>query len=178
MVLDPGHGGVDPGATGPGGLAEKTVNLAVASAAADLLAGRAGVLMTRRDDRTVSLAARVKTANAAGAALFVSVHCNAAANPAATGTETYHYPGSPQGTLLAGLIQHRLVSAIRRRDRGVKQANFYVLRFTTAPAALAEILFLTNPEEAALLADRAFQGTVAAALAAGITDYLDRGRLS
>ncbi len=176
VVLDPGHGGSDPGATGPGGLAEKDVNLAIALVVAEVLAGRVNLLLTRRDDRTVSLGARTSLANQNKAALFVSVHGNGSVHPEAAGTETYHYPGSRLGAALAGYVQHRLVAALRRRDRGVKQADFFVLRETRCPAALAEVAFVTSPEEAKLLADRAFRRKAGEAVAAGILDYLGQMR--
>jgi N-acetylmuramoyl-L-alanine amidase len=152
------------------------VNLAISLAAAGSLAGRAEVLMTRRDDRTVSLRERIDLANNRGATLFLSVHCNGATQPEANGTETFHYAGAALGRTLATLVQRRLLAAIRRRDRGVKQANFFVLRETSCPAALAEILFITNPQEAALLTDPAFQRRVGEALGAGVIDYLEQVR--
>jgi len=176
VVLDPGHGGRDPGAVGPGGLAEKDINLAVALAAAEALAGRVDLHLTRRADETVSLRARVDLANRERAAVFLSVHCNGSVYPEANGTETYHYPESRLGGKLAGLIHRRLVEAVGRRDRGVKQAEFYVLERTACPAVLAEILFVTNPEEAAILSDPDFQRRVGKALAAGLLAYLTEVR--
>jgi N-acetylmuramoyl-L-alanine amidase len=90
VVLDPGHGGNDPGATGPTGLHEKDVTLAIAHRVAPVLA-RAGVeiTLTRDDDRFVTLEERTARANAFGADLFVSIHCNAAENKARRGVETY-----------------------------------------------------------------------------------------
>ena len=176
VVLDPGHGGSDPGATGPGGLAEKDANLAVTLAAAEALAGKVSLRLTRGDDRAVTLRARTDLAAAAGAALFVSIHGNGWTDPKTGGTETYYYPVSRLGNTLATFLQARLVAAIRRRNRGVKEANFFVLRETNCPAALCETLFLTNPEEEALLGDRAFQQKVGEAIAAGILDYLAKLR--
>ncbi|RJQ12156.1 MAG: SpoIID/LytB domain-containing protein [Bacillota bacterium] len=172
VVLDPGHGGDDPGAVGPSGLREKEVNLGIALAAAERLKGRVEVHMTRREDRTVPLRSRTDLADSVGADLFVSVHNNASMYPEAEGTETYHYPGSETGRLLATRIHHRLVTAIARRDRGVKQANFFVLRETHCPAALMEGLFLTNPAEERFLRNPAFQARVGAALGEGILDYV------
>lgn len=172
VVIDPGHGGTDPGATGPGGLEEKTANLAIARAMAAALAGQAETVLTRQGDTTTSLKARTDLANLRKATLFVSVHNNAATSPQANGTETYHYPGSRLGTLLAQCIQKRLLAALQRRDRGVKEANFYVLRRTNCPAALAEVAFVSNPQEAALLATADFANRAGRALAAAVVDYL------
>ncbi len=176
VVLDPGHGGTDPGAVGVGGIAEKTVNLAIALYAAKALVGRAQAVLTRQDDRTVSLKARTDLSNARKAALFVSVHCNAFSDPRANGTETYFLRYSRVGRPLATYIHLRLISALGRRDRGVKEAGFWVLRYTLCPAALAEVAFVTNPTEAALLRTPAFQERAGKAIAAGIIDYLDRPR--
>jgi len=176
VVIDPGHGGGDPGAIGPGGLAEKGVNLAIALAAAEAMAGQANPILTRRRDSAVSLTARANLANVRKAVLFLSVHANGSAHPRAFGTETYHYPGSRLGATLAAMIQRRLVATIGRGDRGVKQADFYVLRETRCPAALAEVLFVTNPAESKLLSDPAFQRRAGMALARGVLDYLRRLR--
>ena len=93
IVVDPGHGGRDPGAVGPGGLQEKDVTLDVARRLRDRLA-RAGdyrVLLTRDDDRAVPLADRVAFANGAGADLYVSVHVNALPDPSLAPVETYFF---------------------------------------------------------------------------------------
>lgn len=172
VVLDPGHGGRDPGAVGPRQLFEKDVNLAVARAAAGFLEDRVELILTRTQDETVSLRSRTNLANQARADLLVSVHANGSIYPEAHGTETFHYPGSRLGSRLAGILQQRLVAALGRRDRGVKQADFFVLRETRCPAALVELLFVTNPEEARRLADPEVQQRAGAALAAGILDYL------
>lgn len=90
VVLDPGHGGVDPGAIGPSGVREKDVTLAIAHKAAPVLA-RLGfqVSLTRDEDRSVTLEERTARANGVGADLFVSIHCNAADNKTKRGIETY-----------------------------------------------------------------------------------------
>lgn len=176
IVLDPGHGGRDPGAVGPQDLYEKDVNLAVALAAAEVLAGRVDLALTRDRDVTISLRARTDLADRTGALLFVSVHANGSVYPEANGTETFHYPGSRLGSRLAESLQARLLAALGRRDRGVKQADFFVLRETRCPAALVELLFVTNPEEARELADPAVQRRAGEAVAAGILGYLESVR--
>lgn len=90
VVLDPGHGGRDPGAIGPGGLREKDVALSVALRLRALLEAQGvEVIMTRRDDRFISLEARSALANRSGADLFLSIHCNACRSPATSGVETF-----------------------------------------------------------------------------------------
>ncbi|MEM1025082.1 MAG: N-acetylmuramoyl-L-alanine amidase [Myxococcota bacterium] len=89
IVLDPGHGGEEKGARGPGGLWEKDYNLDVAQRLRRLLEGRYHVLMTRQDDSTVGLAERVQVANRSEAVLFVSIHGNAHSQRRFHGIETY-----------------------------------------------------------------------------------------
>ncbi|HIE12116.1 MAG TPA: N-acetylmuramoyl-L-alanine amidase [Desulfotomaculum sp.] len=179
LCLDPGHGGYDPGAVGPAGLKEKDVVLAVALETASLLKNSpVEVTFTRTTDRVPwsaekrrELAMRAEIANGSGADLFVSIHCNGAADPGANGTETYYYEGSSRGAKAAEGIQHRLVAALKLRDRGVKTADFYVLRKTAMPAVLAELAFITNPQEEKLLAQPDFRTRAARAIAQGVADY-------
>ncbi|MGE5508204.1 MAG: N-acetylmuramoyl-L-alanine amidase [Chitinophagales bacterium] len=153
VMLDPGHGGADPGAVGPGGTAEKEVTLQVAETAARLLtlAGGEGML-TRATDRNVSLAGRVAAAANKQAELLVSVHCNSYREAAAHGTETYYYE-LWEGQKLAALIQQEVIGELGLSDRGIKEANFYVLRYAKIPACLVEVAFLSNHQEERMLQD-------------------------
>ncbi|AEG59875.1 N-acetylmuramoyl-L-alanine amidase [Desulforamulus ruminis] len=179
VVIDPGHGGRDSGAVGPKGLQEKAVTLAVAKLVAEVLQG-AGIdaRLTRESDialgstTSADLSARVKAANQAGAEIFVSIHCNSATNNTAGGTETYHYPGSTLGNTLAKAVHTCVIPALGRANRGIKTANFAVLRETDMPACLVEMAFISNPAEEALLGSAAFQETAATAIAQGIANYL------
>lgn len=179
VCLDPGHGGFDPGAVGPGGLKEKDVTLAVCRTVASLLASSGiEVKLTREDDRAVGndvdtdLYNRCRIANQWGADLFISVHCNSAINPAAHGTETYCYKLGGQGEVLAKTIQGELVAATGRTDRGVKTANYYVLRRTNMSAVLTELAFISNREEERLLAGHGYQEKCATAIAKGISKVI------
>ncbi len=175
IALDPGHGGTSSGAVGPSGLREKDVVLEIAlHAAAELQKKGAVIVLTREDDSTVTLQKRVEVANDAKATLFVSIHVNGHENELANGTETYYYPGSIQGRLLAEAIQQEMLVSLGRRDRGVKTAAFYVVRYTLMPAVLAEAAFITNREEEKLLADQNFRQKAAVAIVAGIMRYLGR----
>lgn len=110
--------------------------------------------------------------NAWGADIFVSIHCNAATNRSAKGTETYCYGGG-KGELLAYCIQRQIVKSLRTVDRGVKfSKELYVLRHTDCPAVLAETAFISNPEDEALLRDNL--DDFARAIARSITDYYSR----
>lgn len=180
IMIDPGHGGRDPGAIGPNGVQEKVVVLAVSKKLADILtAAGAEVKLSRTSDVSLGpdlnsdLAARTKIANVWGADLFVSVHCNSAiSNPQAGGTETYYYPSSVKGLLLANLIQGKLIAALGLNDRHIKQADFAVLRKTNCPAILAELAFISNITEESLLELEVFQQKAAQAIAEGVAEYL------
>jgi len=111
-------------------------------------------------------------ANKFNADAFVSIHCNAAANPAAHGTETYYHASSARGSMLAQYIHCELVG-MGLANRGTKTANFHVLRNTAMPAVLVEMAFISNPEEEALLASDEFQRQAAEAIARGVQRWLE-----
>jgi parallel beta-helix repeat protein len=175
VVVDPGHGGNDPGAIGIDGLREKDINLSVAQQIAELLRQQGvRVVMTRSDDRTLELAPRVSIAEQARANLFLSIHANAISlsRPEVNGLETYHYPGSTSGSRLATAIHNSILQSITVKDRGVRQANFYVLRYTSMPATLVELGFVTGREDAAKLADPNHRSQLARAIASGTVQYI------
>lgn len=177
IVVDPGHGGFDPGAVGPTGVKEKDVTLAVSKKLATYLKDIGDIHLTRWVDKALGsdtnsdLAARANLANYLKADLFISVHCNSAANAAARGVETYAYQPSGNGEKLAGLVQEELVTATGLTNRGVRFANYYVLRKTAMPAILAELAFISNPQEEALLANPDFQDVCARAIATGVKRF-------
>lgn len=169
VVLDPGHGGYDPGGVPRQRFIEKKVTLEISKLIqARLLAAGHKVIMTRTKDEFVELEDRVAISNRAPyRAIFVSIHCNSAPNSSAHGIETYHY--SSRSGRLAQAIHTRVVAATGEEDRGVRRARFYVLRNNRRVAVLAELGFLTNPKEGANLARSArYQKKVADAVAAGI----------
>lgn len=182
VVLDAGHGGRDAGACGSQ-LQEKEANLAVVSKLGSLLE-QAGikVVYTRSDDSYVDLGERSVMANELNAQLFVSVHCNSSTQSAPNGTETYFYAPLENPDLfiqreersdLARLIQTEMIEYTRRTDRGVKEANFSVLRETNMPCALVEMAFISNSDEQALLMDDNFREQAARAIANGIEQYIN-----
>jgi N-acetylmuramoyl-L-alanine amidase len=173
IVIDPGHGGTSFGAVSPSGIREKDLNLQTSLIIENLLLNLgARVLLTRTKDVNVTLAQRVNIANNNKADLFISVHYNGFSDPQANGTETYW---SSQGTKgsenLAALLQRELLEKLQRRNRGVKQANFYVLRETKMPAALIEPLFITNPVEEQIIKSESNRVKVAEAVVAGILKF-------
>ncbi|WP_017299919.1 N-acetylmuramoyl-L-alanine amidase [Nodosilinea nodulosa] len=173
VMLDPGHGGVDPGAVGIGGLQEKGVVLAVAHyTAAALQAQGVAVQMTRQGDQTVELQPRAAQAEAARSTVFVSIHANAVdmQRQEVNGLETYYY--SETGQVLAAALQQQVLSTMAMHDRGIRQARFFVLRHTSMPAALIEIGFVTGATDAPKLRDPQWQAQMGQAIAQGILNYL------
>lgn len=176
IIIDPGHGGSDPGAVGLAGTREAEVNLSVSLKLKTILEQASfTVLMTREGDYDVGgrlataveeLQARCHIANQAGADLFVSIHCNAAESRSARGVETWYY----QMGEFAAAVQSCL-SCLGLVNRGIKQGNFYVLKHTRMPAVLVELGFLSNPDEELLLGGKEFQRQAAEAIAAGIRAY-------
>jgi N-acetylmuramoyl-L-alanine amidase len=182
VVLDAGHGGFDPGASG-NTLKEKDVNLKITQGVGELLAQKGvTVVYTRSDDRYVSLEERSSIANRLNASIFVSIHNNAGDLPSASGTETYFYAPASNLDLfaqrearakLAKAIQTELVSMLLRKDRGVKEANLSVLRNTLMPSALVEVVFISNPMEEALLQNNDFINRAALGIANGIMAFMN-----
>jgi len=173
VVIDPGHGGGDPGAVGIGGLQEKEVTLAVSQQVVALLKQKGvNAILTRSNDQEIELEPRVQFAERANADVFVSIHANAftASRTDVSGIETYYYSGSGQS--LARSIQSNLLKELGARDRGVKQANFYVIKYTDMPAALVEIGFVTGAEDAARLSSATGRSKIAQAIARAILEYV------
>ncbi|WP_418791661.1 N-acetylmuramoyl-L-alanine amidase family protein [Phosphitispora sp. TUW77] len=168
IVIDPGHGGYDPGAQGYG-LEEKTVNLDIAQKIRNKLVNYADVSLTRNSDVFVGLSERAVFANKLEADLFVSIHVNAGGG---TGFESYIYPdASIESRDITGNV-HRLVAEFYLSsgfpDRGLKEANFAVLRETNMPAILIENLFTDTKKDASRLQDPLFRDEIAAATVKGI----------
>ncbi len=174
ICIDPGHGGIDPGALGRCNdcdLCENDIALHIGLLLekALLQAGHTPY-MTRRIDRTLSLAARSQFANRYHADLFVSIHCNAAYQATADGIETWIHPFSTVGRKFADPIQASLMALFPdHKDRGVKEANFHVLRETAMPAVLVETEFISNPNQADFLSKDENQRRIAQAIVEGIS---------
>lgn len=129
--------------------------------------------MTRTDDREIELEPRVQLAERVNASLFVSIHANAInmSRPDVNGIETYYYS---RGWRLAYTIHNSILQATGARDRGVRQARFYVLRETSMPAVLVETGFVTGAEDAPQLANPAYRKVMAEAIARGILQYIQQ----
>jgi N-acetylmuramoyl-L-alanine amidase len=173
IVIDPGHGGKDPGATGYSGRYEKHFTLDIAKKVYDLMRQDPELepLMTRTDDSFISLEDRVAFANDAKADLFISIHGNTY-KQAISGTETYYYTSRSKAF---GEVMHRhVVEATKLPDRELRRSPFKVIRDTEMPAVLLELGYLsTKSDEQAMLSEE-FQKRVAAAIVAGAKAYLQK----
>ena len=172
LILNAGHGGIDPGAIGPTKLQEKDVVLKVVKKVGALLKAQGfSIGYTRTTDIAQGLDLIADIANKAKATEFISIHANSASAPAATGTEVFSYKAGGTAAKLAADLLKPLVAAVGKANRGIKTANFAVLRETNMAAALVEIAFISNPAEEALLKGDAFLDRVALAIAVGYCTY-------
>jgi N-acetylmuramoyl-L-alanine amidase len=171
ICVDAGHGGDDPGAKGVDGLWEKDMTLAMAQELARALREvGAVVLMTREDDRFVSLTERVDFANGQGCDLFISIHCNSTPRRnSASGTETYYC--TAQSFDLAQAIHGAVAGFVAGRDGGVRLRRFAVVRRTTMPSVLVEVAYINHTGDAARLADPDFRRGVGDAIRDGVLAY-------
>lgn len=176
IMLDPGHGGTDPGATG-NNLQEKQLTLTIALKVQNLLEDQyiVDARLTRESDVYVGLSERADTANRLGADYFVSLHHNAGGG---TGFESFIYPGTSatetgrrQDVMHAELMN--FFSQYGIRDRGQKEANFAVLRETAMPAILLENLFIDSTADAQHLKEPQFIEGLSQAIASGIANTLN-----
>ena len=174
VIVDPGHGGKDPGAIGLGGLREVDVILPIAQQVASLLEQQGiQAVMTRTSDYFVDLAPRVTMAERANADLFVSIHANSIGpnRPDISGLETYYYDS---GQRLAQTIHSSILQNLDIKDRGIRRARFYVLRKTSMPSVLVEVGFVTGREDAAKLSNSTYRNQMAQAIARGILQYIQQ----
>ena len=178
VVIDPGHGGPDPGAVGIGGLRETDVVLDISLQVDQLLQSKGvQVVLTRTSEIDVDLPPRVSLANSSGAHAFVSIHANALsmARPDVNGIETFFFQGGESRALAEALQQEMVRVSAGSPDRGVKTGRFFVIRRTVMPAALVETGFLTGDLDAPRLADAGHRQRLAQAISRGILRYLGGG---
>jgi N-acetylmuramoyl-L-alanine amidase len=169
VVIDAGHGGIDPGGIRQNIIPEKDVALDVAKRVQKVLA-KSGLrtVMTRTDDRFIPLDTRVAIANAYRDAIFLCIHFNSALRRDARGVETYY--AAPTEAALAARIQRNVAATTTGGDRGVKRAGFRVLRNTQMRAVLTECGFLTNPQDVALATNPRYRQTLAVQISRAIVD--------
>ena len=177
VVIDPGHGGPDPGAIGIGGMRETDIVLEVSKQVKQLLSDKGvKVRLTRKNEVGLDLPPRVSFANKMDADVFVSIHANASRGKRRdiNGLETFYFRGW-RGRLLAKRIQKQILRVSPGSpDRGVKQGRFYVIKNTKMPAVLVEIGFLTGRLDARRLEKAAHRKRIAYAISKGILEYLSK----
>ena len=187
IAVDPGHGGVDPGAIGPDGLLEKDIVLDIALRLRTLLqSAGATVVMTRETDIDLSDAAlgrqytkrkrqdlerRVKLINESNAALLISIHVNSMASARWSGAQVFYHQDAPEGRRLAEAIQYVLREHLQNTTRQIATGDFYITRASDCPAVLVEVGFISNPTEARLLASADYRAQLAAAIFGGLLHY-------
>lgn len=187
VVLDPGHGGFDPGKVGVDGVLEKDLNLEVTLKLRDLLEQNdVRVILTRDTDRSLAeggraqksedMRNRVALVNGVGADLAVSIHQNSFTDSSSMGAQVFYYGESPDGKRLAELLQLQLKATMQDGNHRQAKANsdYYMLKKTICPFAIVECGFLSNPEEAARLQTEGWQADLAWALHLGILQYLNQ----
>ncbi|MFH1710202.1 MAG: N-acetylmuramoyl-L-alanine amidase [bacterium] len=176
IVIDPGHGGRDPGYVGKSGIFEKFLNLKIALKLKKLLSDAgAKVILTRTGDASTRDSSIVRLANNKRADLFVAVHLNCYFNPRISGSETYYF--TPQSKKFAEIMQKNLCRTIKSRNRGVRKVAYYTIHHTKMPSVLVEAVYLTNPKEEKLILDPKFQAQVAYGMYKGIREYVRISRL-
>lgn len=186
VILDPGHGGHDPGALGPSHTREADITLQIATMTArairDLGKRNIRVVMTRHGDYDRSVQERIDIVNQVpNAFLLISLHCNAA-TPSAHGIEAWvHRDCAPLSRHAAHTLLYRICSVTNLKNRGLKECpgdppwddrSIGVLKHTTPPATLIELAFISNAREEALLTSDVWQAYVSRAIAAGVLDLV------
>ena len=185
VIVDPGHGGRDPGAVGPSGALEKDITLAIGKKLVEKL-GQAGamVILTRETDTDLvqpgegtmkkrDLDSRLSIVEKHHAELYVSIQANALASRQWRGAQTFYFGENKEGEKLAKAIQAELIGNMGNTDRQALEKNStYMLKKLTIPAALVEVGFMSNPEEERLLRNPEYQDKLAFAIYTGIARYL------
>lgn len=194
VVLDAGHGGIDPGKVGVDGSLEKDINLQIVMKLKEILESdkeinkgmNIKVILTRSDDnghysesdsnkKVADMRARCQIVEEADADILVSIHQNSYHSASVKGAQVFYYEKSEKGLALASIIQKKLVAALEEDGKGrVEKSNdnYYILLNVSCPAVIVECGFLSNPEEAAKLGSEEYQEMVAKAVAEGVVEYL------
>jgi len=192
IAIDAGHGGPDGGAVSRDGLIEKDINLAISLYLRDYLQ-QAGaiVIMTREGDydladddtkglrrrKTEDLKQRVRTIEAKGVDLFVSVHLNSIPSNRWSGAQAFYYPNHPDNKQLADLMQEELKITLENTNRTAKTVNtVYLLQALRMPSVLVEVGFLSHPQESLLLGNDMYQRKIATSIYRGILRYESEAR--
>ena len=175
ILIDPGHGGTDPGASSKG-VTEKSIVIKVAKLVEQKLKSQgATVIMTRTGDTYPTLPARVALAKSTFSEIYVSIHVNAINNASVTGTETFYNLTSndngAESKILATKIHSEIVKNANMVDRRIKEADFYVNRMVDIPSVLVELGFITNQADLNKLISDKYLEIYAQSIYNGIVDY-------
>ncbi|HHY47933.1 MAG TPA: N-acetylmuramoyl-L-alanine amidase, partial [Firmicutes bacterium] len=187
IVVDPGHGGIDPGAHDREGTTEKEIVLDIARRLFGLLGKAKGIpIQTRHGDWSLDelyphestrhrqdLAARVHIANRINADAMVCIHVNKSPHASARGPVTFYNQASQDSRRLASCIQRRLSELQPRGAGGIVKGDFYILRNSKVPTVIAEVGFISNPEEKKLLLTPSYRQDIAEAILAGLADFFE-----
>jgi len=190
IVIDPGHGGRDPGKIGVNGALEKDINLSIALKLRDLLQEKGiKVIMTREEDvglydendsnkKRADLQKRVDIINSSGAIFAISVHQNSFPQESCRGAQVFYHSESKEGKKLAEMIQAQLKETINDGNHRQAKANssYYMLAKTSCPLVIVECGFLSNQREAALLLDEEYQKKMAWGIHQAILKYINNNK--
>ena len=188
IVIDPGHGGSDPGKVGIDGSLEKDINLAISMyLKKELQDKKYKVIMTREEDiglynqndtnkKISDLHKRVEIMNSSDAEVVVSIHQNSFTGESSRGAQVFYQSTSQEGKNFAGIMQKKIASCIGDENHRVEKSNsdYYILKNSTPVAIIVECGFLSNSQEAALLSDSGYQKKMASAIAQGIYEYIQK----
>ena len=188
VVLDAGHGGVDPGKVGVGNVLEKDINLIIVLKLKEYLQmNGVTVYLTRDGDeglygesdsnkKAADMRARCVLIEEKGADLALSIHQNSYSDSSVCGPQVFYYKASEKGRQLAKCLQDRLNAMPECKKARTIKANtdYYLLLNVSCPIVIAEIGFLSNPAEAQMLASEAYQDRLAWELCLGVLEYLNR----
>lgn len=187
VVVDPGHGGVDPGKVGINDVYEKEINLSIALLLKEILEQNdCRVVMTRTSDvglyqegdsnkKMADLRMRCQLIDESKADVTVSIHQNSFSQESSRGAQVFYQTTSAEGKTFAELLQKQLISSLDENNHRVAKANsdYYMLKNTKGVMVIVECGFLSNGEEAKLLTESAYQRQVAWAIALGTLQYLE-----
>lgn len=181
IVIDPGHGGEDPGKVGVNEVLEKDLNLVIAKKVQNLLKDTdIKIVMTREDDdvptaKKKDLEQRIELINKTDPNLVVCIHQNSYTSPSIKGAQVFYYTPSKEGKEAASIVQAELRELDATNKRVIKANDtYYMLKYSKPPTIIVECGFLTNPEEAEKLTKEEYQDELAFAICEGIIKWLDK----
>ena len=174
VMIDPAHGGRDPGAVSQSGVTEKEIVLSISKKLAKLLAEeRIRVELTRKNDIFVSLQDRIQLSQKSGADLMVTIHNNASRDLTERGFTTFYQRQNLKSMKLDSLVHAEFNDLNLMLDKGGRDASFFILKKSIAPAIIIDLGFLSNPDDEKLLADLEVQSQFAASLKRAILKYIE-----